>query len=100
MADLRTAPAARADLREIARYSKAAFGAAVAREYLDGLTTIFSLLSARPMIGAAERDLGASIRSFGYRSHRIYYTVEESGVLIVRVLHHARDVPQAFGPHE
>ncbi|MFC3308037.1 type II toxin-antitoxin system RelE/ParE family toxin [Blastomonas aquatica] len=33
------------------------------------------------------------MRSFGYKSHRIYFRGADDEVLIVRILHHARDVP-------
>ncbi len=92
MARTRIAPAAQRDLRDIRVYSKAAFGARVALAYLQGLRTAFSLLSQRPHAGTSEDDLGEGMRGFSYRSHRIYYRVQDGGVLIVRVLHHARDV--------
>lgn len=44
-----------------------------------------------PLIGNAEIRLGDGLRSFSYRSHRIYYRVAEQPVLIVRILHHAQD---------
>ncbi len=49
------------------------------------------------MIGVAETRLGRGMRSFGYRSHRIFYLVEGDGLLIVRVLHQSRDVATTFG---
>lgn len=50
------------------------------------------------MVGGVEQDLGINVRSFGYRSHRIYYRLEGNDLLVIRVLHHARDVAGAFGP--
>lgn len=97
MTRLRTAPAARDDIREIRAFSKAAFGAHVARDYLDGLSAMFDLIEARPRTGAPEPELGEGMRSFRYRSHRIYYRLEQDDVLVVRILHQARDVPGAFG---
>jgi toxin ParE1/3/4 len=96
VARLRLAPAAREDLRDIRIYSKAAFGAKVARDYLEGLRAVFALLRDRPLAGMAEDDLGEGIRGFAYRSHRLYYRVALDGVLIVRILHHARDVMRAM----
>lgn len=96
MASLRIAQAARGDLRDIRIHGKAAFGAAVARAYLEGLRRVFQLLRERPLAGAAEDDLGAGIRGFTYRSHRVYYRIDAEGVLIVRILHHARDVMRAL----
>lgn len=77
VARLRIAQVAREDLRTIRIHGKAAFGAAAARAYLEGLRRLFSLLRSAPQAGAAEDDLGQGIRGFPYRSHRIYYRLDE-----------------------
>ena len=97
MPRVRLAPAARDDLRDIRIYSKAAFGPLAARAYLNGLRGVFELLIDHPSVGVAERDLGADIRSHGFRSHRIYYLVGPDGVRVIRILHHTRDVSLAIG---
>jgi toxin ParE1/3/4 len=94
---LRTAPAAREDLRGIRDYSKSVFGARVAKEYLEGLIAVFALIEARPLAGVAEPALAENMRSFGFRSHRIYYTLEGDDLLVVRILHNAQHVPDALG---
>lgn len=96
MIKLRLALAARDDLRDIRVYGKSAFGAATALRYLDGLRSAFATLRDHPLIGAAEDDLGEGLRGFAYRSHRIYYRANGDGVLIVRILHHARDAMRAL----
>ena len=96
MPRVRIAQAAKEDLRAIRTYSKLAFGAAAARDYLEGLRQLFALLRVRPLAGAAEEDIGDGIRGFHYRSHRVYYRPDDEGVLIVRILHHARDVARAL----
>jgi toxin ParE1/3/4 len=93
---LRISRDAQADLRDIRSYSKASFGVAVARAYLDGLSGVFGSLRECPMIGVAREDLGSGVRAIGYRSHRIYYEVAGDVVGILRVLHHARDINAAF----
>lgn len=93
VARLRIAAAAQGDLRDIRIYSKAAFGAATTRQYLIGLRATFTRLRERPLIGSSEEQLGVAIRSFGYKSHRIYSRIMDEEVLIVRILHHARDIP-------
>jgi len=94
---LRIAHAARDDLRQIRIYSKSAFGAAAALDYLNGIRALFALIRDRPLAGGLEEDLGEGIRSFGYRSHRIYYRVYADEITVVRILHHARDILQALG---
>ncbi|WP_081793116.1 MULTISPECIES: type II toxin-antitoxin system RelE/ParE family toxin [unclassified Sphingomonas] len=99
MTRLRTAPATRQDIRDIRGYGKARFGVAVGRQYLEGLITSFDRLAERPQVGVAEAGLGNGIRSFPYRSHRIYYRLEGEDLLVVRILHHSQHVPSAFGLH-
>ncbi|MEG3123804.1 type II toxin-antitoxin system RelE/ParE family toxin [Sphingomonas sp. GB1N7] len=89
--------AARDDLRDIRIYSKAAFGTVAARAYLLGLRGVFTFVGENPSAGVAENDLGNGMRSYGYRSHRVYYRADAAGILIVRILHHARDVPRVMG---
>ncbi|WP_260597672.1 type II toxin-antitoxin system RelE/ParE family toxin [Sphingomonas endolithica] len=96
MPSARVAPSAQNDLRNIRIYSKSAFGAAAARGYLLGLRDAFAAITERPLIGTSEGDLGEGVRSFAYRSHRIYYRLDQAGVLVVRILHYARDVPRAM----
>lgn len=96
MTKLRTAQAARDDIRDIRRFSKSTFGVRVARDYLGGLIDVFNLIEANPRIGALDSELGENIRSFGYRSHRIYYVLEGDDVLVVRILHQSRDKLSGF----
>jgi toxin ParE1/3/4 len=98
VARLRIAAAAQSDLRDIRIYSKAAFGAATTSQYLIGLRATFTLLRERAIIGTSEEHLGFAMRSFGYKSHRIYFRSADDEVLIVRILHHARDVPTLMTP--
>ena len=100
MARLRIAAAAQDDLRDIRIYSKAAFGAATTRQYLIGLRATFGQLREWPLIGTSEEHLGFAMRSFGYKSHRIYFRSADDEVLIVRILHHARDVPTLMTPEQ
>ena len=97
MTRLQIARAAQDDLRNIRAYSKSAFGPPVARAYLDGIRERFALLRIHALVGADEADLGKGLRSLRYRSHRIYYAVQEEAILIVRILHHAQDAPRVPG---
>jgi toxin ParE1/3/4 len=87
----RLAQAARDDVADIRGYSKAVFGTPVALEYLNGLRATLHRIADRPLAGIAEEDLGEGMRSYPYRSHRIYYRCDAARVLIVRILHHAQD---------
>ena len=95
MAEIRFSPAARADLKEIGRFSRREFGKAVADKYLLGLDQAFDRLASHPYFGEAQPKLGKGVRRLSHRSHRIFYEVEGEIVLILRIYHHARDVKRS-----
>lgn len=99
MAKPRLSKAAVDDLRSIRHYSKAVFGASIARASIDGLRAALDGLGHRPMAGIAERQLGADLRSVGFRSHRVYFETDGVKVLIVRILHHAQNAPPNLSRH-
>jgi len=45
-----------------------------------------------PLIGARREHLGADLRAIFYSPYAIYYLPTETEIVIVRVLHGARDV--------
>jgi toxin ParE1/3/4 len=92
MAELRLTAAARAYLIDIRRYSVAEFGATVADGYFRGFKDAFALLRERPFAGAQRIDLPTGVRCLLHRRHKILYQVDGDRVLIVRVIHHARNV--------
>ncbi len=96
MAELDLSPAARADLFEIRVYSVDQFGGEVADSYFLGFDAAFALLREHPMAGAARADLGNGIRCLIHRRHRIFYHIVGDTVLIVRVVHHAKDARKAL----
>lgn len=85
--------AARQDLKEIGRFSRVHFGQAVAADYLRGFATEFARLVQLPQIGQARPEYGATVRSKVYRSHRILYHSHDTGIRILRIMHHAQAVP-------
>ncbi len=91
MAEIEVADRAREDLREIRRFSKARFGAAVAVSYLDGLRQAIKGLGSRPMAGSAQEQFGPGIRKLNHRSHTIYYRYGDDRALVIRILHQAQD---------
>ena len=50
------------------------------------------LLAVNPNLGRKRSDLLQNIRSFPYGNYIIFYRPTSDGILIVRVLHSARDV--------
>jgi toxin ParE1/3/4 len=64
-----------------------------ADESLDSIQSTVSLLATQPEMGRARPELAEGLRSFPTRTpYIIFYLQENDGVLIVRVLHHARDI--------
>jgi len=91
VARLRLSPAARADLVDIRRYSIREFGGEVADAYLRGFNQAFALLREQSLVGPGQPDLGERVRCLSHRRHRIFYEATDDGVLIIRVVHHARN---------
>lgn len=87
---------ARADLADIAAFSVERFGKARMRLYVLGLQTACRRLGDFPNMAPFHPRIEPPVRVFPHRSHRIFYRVDERGVRIVRVLHHARDTPNAL----
>jgi toxin ParE1/3/4 len=84
--------AARADLRNIARYSGQEWGKARGNRYLSAIRDRFKLLQHRPQLGKVRRELGIEYRSLLVGRHIIFYRDALEAVLVVRVLHQRMDV--------
>ncbi len=66
---------------------------AAADESLDSIQATVSLLGGQPEMGRARPELSDGLRSFPTRTpYIIFYLPDEDGLLVVRVLHHARDI--------
>lgn len=97
MIEVQLSAAARADLVEIRQYSMAQFDAHTADTYFLGFDAAFDLLSQHPHAGVATPQFGKPYRCLVHRKHRIFYTVGDNKVLIIRILHHARDANRPLG---
>jgi toxin ParE1/3/4 len=84
-----------ADIDEIAIFSIRTFGREVGDDYLAGLEIACERLQEFPEMAAVYRRLRPPVRCLIYRSHRIFYRVDDNSVLILRVLHHRRDARRA-----
>lgn len=96
MVEVRLSAAARDDLIDIRDQGVRDFGATAAAKHLAGFASLFALLRDRPMAGAERPELERAIRSLSHRPHRILYRVDDGGVLVVRIIHQARDVRQTM----
>jgi plasmid stabilization system protein ParE len=68
-----------------------------ADESLDSIQSTVSLLATQPEMGRVRPELADGLRSFPTRTpYIIFYVPDEDGLLIVRVLHHARDIDAEY----
>lgn len=88
---VKLSPAARADFVEIRKYSNEQFSGSVADAYFTGFDELFDLLRRHPLAGAVKPELGRNIRCAVHRKHRIFYRFDADIVLIIRIIHHARN---------
>jgi len=96
MRRLRIAAAARQDLADVVEYTAQHWGSAQARRYVLVLQSTFRTLLKHPGLGIARSDLSTRLRSIGSGSHVVFYADAGEVVDVVRVLHAAADVDQAF----
>ena len=90
----RVAPQAESDLDDIFDYvSRESGGIEIADRLIDSITGRFLLLARHPHIGRSRDDeLRPGLRSFAVGEYVIIYRVQNSDVLILRVLQGRRDI--------
>ena len=67
-----------------------------ANELLDELDDKLMLLLDQPEIGRKRPEIKKELRSFVFRSYVIFYESLPDSILIVRILHSARDIENIF----
>ena len=68
-----------------------------ADESLDSIQATVSLLGTQPEMGRARPELADGLRSFPTRTpYIIFYVPDGDDLLVVRVLHHARDIDAEY----
>ena len=92
MGDYRLSRRAATDLEDIADYTIKQFGVRQARVYRDSLKSCFQRLANNSKMGRKAEQLASGLRRFEHQAHIIFYTLDEGGVYIVRVLHSRVDV--------
>ena len=94
--NVRLRPAARADLLSLHRWI-AADRPAAADAMVRRLAEAFDRLADQPGLGRARLPKHPAIRTFPVNPYLIFYeTDDRGGVVIVRILHAARDWPRLF----
>ena len=95
MARLTITESARADLQEIRTYI-AKDNPAAARRVVERLRAQARKLAATPGIGRSRKDLRPDLFSFPVGKHVLFYRPQPGGIVLVRVIHGARDLPALF----
>jgi len=90
--------AADADLERLYEWGIDRFGANAADEYYEGLIARLVQIAVTPQLRQEVDHIRAGYRRSVYAAHSIYFRVEASGVLIVRVL--GRENPQTSLPND
>jgi toxin ParE1/3/4 len=99
MARLTITESARADLREI-RAHITKDNPAAARRVVERLRAQAQKLAETPGMGRSREDLRPDLFSFPVGRHVLFYRPQPGGIVLVRVLHGARDLPALFSATE
>jgi toxin ParE1/3/4 len=90
---------AKADLRNIERYSRRKWGSEQARDYRYLIIECVARLMENPRRGRRQERLAVGMRRINVRSHAIFYLDHESGIVISRIVHQRMDIGSAlFAP--
>jgi toxin ParE1/3/4 len=95
MASVARTSQAEQDLIEIGVYI-AADDPAAADRWIDLIGETCRLLAALPGMGRDRKDLLAKLRSFPVGNYIIFYRPVAGGIIVIRVLHGARDIEALF----
>jgi toxin ParE1/3/4 len=94
---LREGRRAKADIAELVRYGAEQYGPVRAKAYLDKIEQRYRQLRDFPESGREDKDLHPLVRSLSCGSHRIYYSIDDKGVMVRRVLHNSMDAKRRLG---
>jgi toxin ParE1/3/4 len=86
---------ARQDIKEIEVYL-AQRNPDAAFRFLERFEVIFDNLAMMPLMGRGRPEVARDVRSFAEPPYTIFYRPEKDGIMIVRVLHGARDIEALF----
>ncbi|MFC6853973.1 type II toxin-antitoxin system RelE/ParE family toxin [Marivibrio halodurans] len=71
-----------------------------ASRFVHDLQQRFAPLCHSPEIGPRRDSLAPGLRAHFFRSYAIYYRITDTALIIMRVLHGARDAAALFGESE
>lgn len=83
---------AKADLKDIARYTQKTWGIAQRNIYLTQIDSTFHNLAINPKMGFSCDYIRAGYFKFRVGKHFIFYRIADSDIEIVRILHERMDI--------
>nr|CAA6823690.1 MAG: Toxin [uncultured Thiotrichaceae bacterium] len=86
MTNYQLSNAAQNDLEDIFFYGMELFGIEGALRYKDGITAQFERMAESPLLYKKLDEPLQQYRQSTYKSHSIYYLIEENRIFIVRIL--------------
>lgn len=95
MSRFRLTLAAEEDVADIAEYLSERSRAA-AENVLEEIEGACRLLGEHPGVGRHRDEIGHGVMSFPIGSYVSFYEDDQSGAVILRILHGHRDIPNAF----
>ena len=85
-------PEAEKDLENIWHYTVQKWGVEQALLYIDQLDGAFQLLADTPLLSREYKEFNPPVHIHHHEKHLIVYLVEQTQILIVRVLHETMDI--------
>ena len=82
---------AEVDLEDIFEFTAERFGLDQARKYGAGLITRCEALHGNEKISRSFGQIRPDLRRANYESHAIYFRRDETGILVLRILHQSMD---------
>lgn len=93
---LELAPKASRDLADLLDDLAERAGVGTAQRWRELLRSKIALIGRQPLVYALRQDLGEGRRAAVVRPYVIVFRADADRVLVIRVLHAARDLPQAL----
>jgi toxin ParE1/3/4 len=82
---------ARADLKSIRRYSERTWGSDRTTQYMAALRDTLKRLLAGTVVSRSRDDLRPGLQMAASGRHRVFFEIDQSRILVVRVLHDSMD---------
>jgi toxin ParE1/3/4 len=82
---------AKADLKEIWRYSYKNWGSDKADAYMQNLEKGINMIADNPQIGFSCDYIRGGYRQYNNGKHMIFYKIQPENIVIIRILHESMD---------